>query len=200
MSDEKQHPLEKALDIEPGSTPSLITVAKGEPAGATVPVATSPYSVTDPDSGEVVELPVEEVSAAQVEREERIDDLRIDGQLTEVYDKAKAAFNYYISSVEQVEPRYAARHGEVAAQFLNIALSTTNSRTSAKYQRNKLRLAKQLSDKPRSVQNNLIVADRNDVLRQVFKPDFEKTMAETLQDELNPASDVEKVIGESTPK
>lgn len=192
MSESKQHPLEKALDIEAGSTPPLVTLPQA-PAQPTAPTGKT-FAVTDPDSGELVEMPVDGVTQEQLAREERIDDLRIDDQLTNVHNNAKAGFQHFMGTIDQVEPRYAARHGEVAAQFLNIALQSTQSRANTNYQRKKMRLATAMGGGPKQVQNNLIVADRNDVLKQLFKPDFEKTVAETVADEVNPLSDVEKEL------
>ena len=193
MSEEKkQHPLEKALDIEAGSTPPLVKLPAENKEQ--LPVATGKtYLVKDPDSGEMVEMPVDDVTDEQLNREERIDDLRIDEQLTDVHNKAKAGFNHFIGSMDDIEPRYQARHGEVAAQFLNIALSSTSQRANTNYQRKKMRLAKNIgAGGPKQVQNNLIVADRNDVLKQLFQPDFEKTVEKTISDEVNPMADVEK--------
>jgi len=189
----KQHPIEKALDIEAGSTPPLVKME--DEKKDTLPVPGKTYMIKDPDSGEMVEMPVDNVSDEQLSREERIDDLRIDEQLTDVHNKAKAGFNHFIGSLDDVEPRYAARQGEVAAQFLNIALSSTQSRANTNYQRKKMRLASNIgAGGPKQVQNNLIVADRNDVLRQIFQPDFEKTVAKVVSDEIDPMMDVKKEL------
>ena len=37
-----------------------------------------------------------------------------------------------------------------------------------------------------STQNNLIIADRNDVLKSLFHQDFEKPMKNTILDEIKP--------------
>lgn len=178
---DKQHPLEKALDIEPGSTPPLVTLPQDT---AQVPATGRTYSVTDPDTGEVVEMQVDGVTPEQLAREERVDDLRIDEQLTNVHNNAKAGFRHFMDTVDQVEPRYAARQGEVAAQFLNIALASTQTRAQANVQRKKLRIATANIGKPNSIQNNLVVADRNDILRQLLNPDREKVVGEAADTEM----------------
>lgn len=191
MSETKQHPLEKALDIDSGSTPPLVTL----PPEAQLPAVGKTFAIKDPDTGEMVEMPVDGVSDDQLAREERIDDLRVDEQLTDVHNNAKAGFQHFMGTIDNIEPRYAARHGEVAAQFLGIALESTKTRTTANYQRKKMRIAAKLGSKgPSSVQNNLIVADRNDVLKQLFSPDFEKTVAEVISQEVNPLTEVEKEL------
>jgi hypothetical protein len=87
---------------------------------------------------------------------------------------------------QQVDPKFSARNSEVAAQYLNIALSATNSRAKAKYDRQKIRLAQSMKDSHSTVNNNLIVADRNELLKSLFKQDFEKPLAQQLDQETSP--------------
>jgi hypothetical protein len=60
-----------------------------------------------------------------------------------------------------------ARNAEVAAQYLNIALNAVNSRVDAKAKRQKARLAAN-GGAPTTVNNNVIVADRNELLKQLL--------------------------------
>lgn len=164
--------LESTFNIEAGSTPRF-----QDKVEAHLPVANT---LTDPATGEVVERATTDLTPEIIEKEERIEDMQIDGKLNEVYDNAMTAFNTHASVVDGADPKFAARNGEVAAQFLKIALDSANSKIDAKYKRNKVRIARQGAGTPNQVQNNLIVADRNDVLKQLFRGDFENT----IQDEM----------------
>jgi alkanesulfonate monooxygenase SsuD/methylene tetrahydromethanopterin reductase-like flavin-dependent oxidoreductase (luciferase family) len=75
---------------------------------------------------------------------------------------------------EEVDPRFAARNAEVAAQYLNIALNATNSRVDAKAKRQKIRLQKQIAAGAAGSSNtitnsNVIIADRNAVLKALLE-------------------------------
>jgi hypothetical protein len=164
------HPIEDFLDIEPGSTMQAIHEA---------PEQTS--ALIDPTSGEVVERPTTELAKIDFEREERIEDLQVDAQLGEVHTAAMQAFYQQSALAQQVDPKFSARNSEVAAQFLNIALSTVSARVDAKHKRIKARLEKQkLTDgAPNSVQNNIIVADRNSLMQTLFAEQL-KTVAKAV--------------------
>lgn len=177
MSDQ-QTPLEAIFDIEPGTTPTL---------AANVVSAPINNELIDPSTGEIIERKVD-ADALALKQEERIEDLRITTQLDKVHDSAMAAFEAQHALSQQVDPKFSARNSEVAAQYLGIALDTVKARTDAKYKRQKIRMAERM-DGPSSVQNNLIVADRNDVLKSLFKQDFEKPLHQQMRDELNPKKD-----------
>jgi len=168
-----QSTLEATFNIEGGSTPRF-----QDKVEAHLPVANT---LTDPSTGEVVERATTDITPEIIEKEERIEDMQIDGKLNEVYDNAMTAFNTHASVVDGADPKFAARNGEVAAQFLKIALDSANSKIDAKYKRNKVRIARQGAGTPNQVQNNLIVADRNDVLKQLFRGDFENTIEQEMK-------------------
>ena len=168
-------PLEALFDIEPGSTPVMQDFVQLNPS----------TEMIDPETGEVVERPID-ASAEQLRREERIEDLKIDGQLETIHSAAMQAFYQQQGMAQQVDPKFSARNSEVAAQYLNIALSATNSRAKTKYDRQKIRLAQSMKDTPSTVNNNLIVADRNELLKSLFKQDFEKPLAQQLDQETSP--------------
>jgi metal-dependent amidase/aminoacylase/carboxypeptidase family protein len=65
---------------------------------------------------------------------------------------------------QEVDPKFSARNAEVAAQYLTIALNAVNSRVDSKFKRQKIRIAKQEAGTPNTVNNNVIVADRNQLL------------------------------------
>lgn len=155
------HPIEDFLDIEPGSTVAAIN---GLPDGEAPTSA-----LIDPTTGEVVERSTK-VAEIDYEREERIEDIQVDAQLSEIHTAAMQAFYQQAALAQQVDPKFSARNSEVAAQFLNVALSTVNSRVDAKAKRMKLRLDKMKAQDttPNSVQNNIIVADRNSLMKTLF--------------------------------
>lgn len=94
-------------------------------------------------------------------------DIEIENQFQEVYDHAIAAFEDCASEVEIVEGKYKARMMEVANQSLNTALSAVKEKAGVKEHKDKHAIAKgKLGGK--TVNNNLIVADRNDLLKTLF--------------------------------
>lgn len=89
-------------------------------------------------------------------------DQEIDDQFQEVYDLALTEFEKQSGRV--VEAKFAARNGEIAAQFLNTALAAAKAKHDVKKDKDKA-----TSKQPASIgnvenQNNLVVADRNDLL------------------------------------
>jgi hypothetical protein len=92
-------------------------------------------------------------------------DKEVEGQLQEVYDAAMGAFETQSQETELVEGKYKARSGEVAVQFLNTALEAAKSKTTLKMHKDKLVNA--ATGAAKTVNNNLIVADRNDLLRNL---------------------------------
>jgi hypothetical protein len=152
------NPIEDFLDIAPGSTPEL----------ADTPQPTS--ALIDPETGELVERKTSELTVADFEKEERIEDIHVDAQLSEIHGAAMQAFYQQHTLSQQVDPKFSARNSEVAAQFLTAALNAVNTRIDAKYKRQKIRLekAKALDMTPSSVQNNIIVADRNSLMQSLF--------------------------------
>lgn len=152
-------PIEDFLDIEPGSTEQDIK-----------PPAAMTSAIVDPTSGEVVERKTSELTQDSIDREERIEDIQVDAQLSEIHGAAMQAFYQQAALAQQVEPKFSARNAEVAAQFLTAALNTVNSRVDAKFKRQKIRIEKaKLKDGvPHQVQNNLIVTDRNSLMKTLL--------------------------------
>lgn len=165
MTDDiKPNPLESVFNIEPGSTPVFDDIHPrhegllSERSGA----------IIDPTSGELIPRSIEP-DASDLDREERIEDLHIDGQLEEIHNSAITAFEKSSRMADEVDPKFAARNAEVAAQYLNIALNAVNSRVDAKFKRQKVRLARSGGGSaPSTVNNNVIVADRNSMLEQIL--------------------------------
>lgn len=149
------HPLESVFSIEPGSTPLPSAAAQ---------ISTE---MVDPATGDIIERKTDGVTVEEIAKEERIEDLKIDGQIDVIHGAAMTAFEAQSRLAQEVDPKFAARNAEVAAQYLKIALDAVGTRVDTKYKRNKLRLEQ--NQGPRQVQNNLIVADRNDLLKNLFE-------------------------------
>ena len=154
------HPLEDVFGITAGSTFKEDSIADTPNERET--------NLVDPTSGEVITRKVSDVTSSDIDREERLEDLHIDGQLEAIHDAALVAFEQQSRMSQEVDPKFSARNAEVAAQYLNIALGAVNSRVDSKFKRNKIRIAREISGAPTTVNQNVIVADRNDVLRALL--------------------------------
>lgn len=88
-------------------------------------------------------------------------DSEIENQLEEIRSKAIDAFDAQQDITETVEGKYAARSGEVAVQFLNTALDAIRDKSNLKQHKDKVAI----KATPKTVNNNLIVADRNEILK-----------------------------------
>ena len=126
------HPLESVFNIQPGTTP-LSTAS-----------ASVSNEMLDPSTGEIVVRKTEDVSDLEIAKEERIEDLKIDGQIDVIHGAAMTAFEAQHRLSQEVDPKFSARNAEVAAQYLKIALDAVGTRVD-------------------------IVADRNDLLKNMFE-------------------------------
>jgi hypothetical protein len=156
------NPLEDIFNITPGTTPVFI-----EPTSIVGQVNERAVALVDPTTGDIIERSATP-DVPELEKEERIEDLHIDGQLESVHNVALIAFEKSSRMSQEADPRFAARNAEVAAQYLNIALNAVNSRVDAKFKRQKIRQAAVKAGTPGTVNNNIIVADRNELLKQIF--------------------------------
>lgn len=96
-------------------------------------------------------------------------DVEIEEQFQEVYDLALEAFEAQSAEAELVEGKYKARNGEIAAQYLNTALNAAKEKSSQKMHKDKTTLAANKVTSPTGMtQNNLIVGDRNDILKTLM--------------------------------
>lgn len=109
-----------------------------------------------------------ELVAAHVEHtaEKDTEDAEIDKKIDAVYDAALEAYHNQTAMVEILEPRYAARNAEVAANYLNIALNAAATRAKVK------------GDRKRSAQfvpfatnqganKGTVMASREDILKMI---------------------------------
>jgi len=94
-------------------------------------------------------------------------DDEIEVQLEEIRTEAMDAFEVQAQEVEQVEGKYKARIGEVAANFLNTALSAVKEKSMLKQHKDKLVIAQQKAIKPGTVNNNVIVTNHNELLKLI---------------------------------
>lgn len=106
-------------------------------------------------------------------------DKEIEDQLQEVYDAAMAAFDDQVSSSEVGDPKYAARGKEVAALFLTAALNATKERALMKQHKDKIKVATIKGTGPKTLNQNLIVGDRNEILRHLMGASGENNAQES---------------------
>lgn len=91
-------------------------------------------------------------------------DDEIEAKLEEVYTTAVGGANTILDEIELVEGRHKARMAEVSATLLNVALGAVREKRQLKEHKDKLNTNPK-SAGARTVNNNILVADRNDILR-----------------------------------
>lgn len=116
-------------------------------------------STIQPQSSEIVTT--NDMDTSSLINEE---DREVSQQLKTVYGYAIDAFETQTQMVLEVDPKFAARNAEVAAQYLNIALNSINTRADIRHKKLKLKAD---GTNPNTVNNNLIVADRNEILKML---------------------------------
>lgn len=118
------------------------------------------YGMTDVERGQVV----------QTEPQPDIkddDDIKIEARIDEVYDAAISAFNNQNAYTEIIEPRYAARNAEVAANYLAIALNAANSRSKVKTDRKRANQAFVPYANGGKSTTNVLIASREEILKMI---------------------------------
>lgn len=95
-------------------------------------------------------------------------DREIENQFDEVYNTAVTSALNSADAMEVVEGQYKARLGEVTASMLSVALSAAREKSLQKQFKDKKRGSSPLAN-PTSgtINNNIIVADRNELLRML---------------------------------
>lgn len=104
------------------------------------------------------------------------DDKLIEGRIDEVYTAAISAFNQQVSFTEIIEPRYAARNAEVAANYLNIALAAANSRAKVKVDRKRANQSFVPYNPGGKTTNNILIANREEILKMITVDDKPKEL------------------------
>ena len=126
-----------------------------------------PDEIEIDDKYEMMEAPLQATISEPVPDNKDADDILVEKRIDEIYDVAMETFNNQTAMLEIVEPRYAARNAEVAANYLNIALAAVNSRAKVKSDRKKTNQGFVPYNNGGKTTNNLIVASRNDILRMM---------------------------------
>lgn len=146
----KKHPLEDIFNIEPGSTYDIARID---------------------DDNEMIAVPEQAVAPTY---QDDAEDKDINEKIETIFEAAMDAYENQTALTEIVEPRYAARNAEVAAQYLNTALNATALKARTK------------NDKRRSSQfvpfnntnisgSNVVVASRNEILEMLRNKNKEAT-------------------------
>lgn len=128
---------------------------------------TAPSEV-DPDDYEQVtegELAAMAAPAEDMPPEKDAEDIEIDKKIDTVYDAALEAFNNLTAYTQIIEPRYAARNAEVAANYLSTALNAASTRARVKGDRKKT--AAFVPYAQGKGQNNVVVASREEIMRMI---------------------------------
>lgn len=94
-------------------------------------------------------------------------DQEIEGQFQEVYDAAMTAFDAQAQDAIDIDPKFRARNEEVAVQYLNTALAAAKEKSTMKQHKDKLHADRTKGIAPKTLNQNLIVADRNEILRHL---------------------------------
>lgn len=144
------HPLEDVFNMEIGSTP-LNVEQRYENIGANSLLTQEPAAEDEPKVMPDVKDD---------------DDIQTDRRLDEVYDAAMNTFQQQTAYTEIIEPRYAARNAEVAAQFLALALNAATSKAKVKVDRKRTNAAF-IPFNNQNKTNANIIADRNDILSMI---------------------------------
>lgn len=112
-------------------------------------------------------LPTEVVQHVKYDQK----DDEIESKLEEIYTMAIGQVAVISDEIERVEGKYKARVGEVSAAMLNVALGAVREKRELKAHKDKQTIAEAAAGNAKTVNNNLIVADRNEILRLLSKED-----------------------------
>ena len=126
---------------------------------------TLPHDLASGDDYEgTTEGVLAEIDGQDAMPEKDEEDVTIDANIDTVYDAALTAFNNQTAYMEIIEPRYAARNAEVAANYLNIALNAMSVRSRVKGDRKKTAAFVPFSNNKTS---GSVVASREDLLKML---------------------------------
>lgn len=94
------------------------------------------------------------------------EDIETDNQISEIYNLAVEAYHNQTAMVEIIDPKFAARNAEVAANYLNIALNAATSKAKIKNDRKRVGQFNPAIAANKTT-NNVIVASQEDILRMI---------------------------------
>lgn len=99
-------------------------------------------------------------------------DDEIEIKLEEIYGVAMGQVALVADEMERVEGKYKARIGEVTATMLNVALGAVREKRQMKEHKDKLSpIRNTIGDNNTITNNNVVVADRNELLRMFANKD-----------------------------
>lgn len=124
------------------------------------PHTEEPAEYTQITEGELAELQSDKDGPEKDE-----EDLAIDKKIDDVYDSAIGAFRDQTEMVQIMDPRYAARNAEVAANYLSIALNAAATRARVKTDRKRNSTFVPYSNNRNP--NGTVVATREDIMRAI---------------------------------
>lgn len=93
-------------------------------------------------------------------------DMEIEGKLEEIYNVAMGNVGAIADEMDRVEGKYKARIGEVTATMLNVALGAVREKAQLKMHKDKTPVP--AAGGSHTVNNNLVVADRNEIIRMLI--------------------------------
>lgn len=130
------------------------------------------------DTGEQIEDQYMQVNQNQLATtteptEKDPEDVANDRKIDEVYDLALSAYKQQTAMVEIIDPKFAARNAEVAANFLNIALNAATSKAKIKTDRKRVGMFNPAANANKTT-NNVIVASQEDILKMIDSDTYRK--------------------------
>lgn len=147
------HPLEDVFNMEIGSTPLNVEERYDRVESSELLDALKSNQPTEEQPTGMPDIKDE-------------DDIATDKRLDEVYDAAMQTFHNQTAYTEIIEPRYAARNAEVAAQFLGLALNAATAKAKVKSDRKRTN-APFIPFNNQSGKQTNIIADRNELLNMI---------------------------------
>jgi len=127
---------------------------------------TAPTVIEETDYEQITEGELAEMAEPKTAAPEEKDaeDVVIDEKIDQVYDSAIEAYQTQTAYTQIIEPRYAARNAEVAANYLTIALNAAATRAKVKGDRKRNSVFVPYAGK---TQNNVVVASREEIMRMI---------------------------------
>ena len=95
-------------------------------------------------------------------------DNEIEEKLEEIYSVAMGQVEVIADEMERVEGKFKARVGEVTATMLNVALGAVREKSQLKMHKDKIGATVKAAGTPHTLNQNMIVADRNEILRMMM--------------------------------
>lgn len=104
-------------------------------------------------------------------------DRELEEQFQDVYDIAIESFEEQRDDADTIEPKFRARNAEVAVQYLKTALEAAQLKSNLKQHKDKITIKR---DAGRTVNNNMVFADRNAIIKALRGETVEEKQTNTL--------------------